>query len=324
MQRWIWEKLMRLLCLMALVGWVTVAAATAGVELHDGDGKVRVVVGGELFAEYRYQGVARPFLYPIVGPGGTGLTRNWPMQQTTNEPTDHVHHKGLWFAHGNVNGVDCWSEQKAFGRTVHAEFLELRGGATGGVIRERCNWVGPDGRALCSDERTIRFQPHTAVRVVDFEITLIASQGPVTFGDTKEGTLAIRLPATMSVTGPDAQGHIVTSAGLRDAAAWGSRAEWVDYHGPVDGKVAGVAIFDAPQNPRHPTTWHVREYGLFAANPFGLHAFQKDSPAGAGDLKLAAGERVTFRYRFVFHAGDEVEGGIAGRYREFAETKPKP
>ena len=303
-----------------VLGSVTAVAAAEGVVLKDAGGKVRVEIGGELFTEYHYQDVARPYLYPLIGPGGAGMTRNWPMQPATNEPSDHVHHKGLWYAHGSVNGVDCWSEQKAFGKTVHEKFLELGGG----VIRERCNWVDHEGKVLCSDERTLRFQAQPDVRIVDFAITLIASQGPVTFGDTKEGSMAIRLPATLSVKGQGAQGHIVTSAGQRDVAAWGTAAEWVDYHGPVDGKVVGVAIFDAPQNPRHPTTWHVRDYGLFAANPFGLHDFKKSAPKGAGDLKLAAGERATFRYRFVFHTGDEQAGKVAARYREFAETPVKP
>ncbi len=299
--------------MVLLVGGVTAVAAADEVVFTDAGGKVRVEIGGKLFTEYHYQDVARPYFYPIMGPGEVGLTRNWPLQQTTNEPTDHIHHKGLWYAHGSVNGVDCWSEQKAFGRTVHEKFL----GMSGSALRERCNWVDHDGKLLCSDERTIRFHADGDVRMLDFEITLIASQGPVTFGDTKEGSMAIRLPATMSVKGKGAQGHILSSAGERDVAAWGKPAGWVDYVGPVGGKVLGVAIFDAPQNPRHPTTWHVRDYGLFAANPFGLHDFDKNKPKGAGDLKLAAGERATFRYRFVFHTGDEKAGRVAERYQEF-------
>ena len=306
--------LMGLLAVVLLAGCAT--KAPNAVTLTDAGGKIRVEIGGALFTEYHYQDVARPYLYPIIGPGGVGMTRNWPMRQTTNEPTDHIHHKGLWYAHGSVNGVDCWSEQKAFGKTFHEKFIEL--GAN--VIRERCQWVDHAGRALCSDERTIRFRQQGDVRLIDFEITLIASHGAVTFGDTKEGSMAIRLPGTMSVKGKDAQGHIVTSAGLRDADAWGKPAEWVDYYGPVAGRVVGVAIFDAPQNPRHPTTWHVRDYGLFAANPFGLHDFEKGQPTGAGDFKLAAGERTTFRYRFVFHSGDEKAGHVAERYREFANA----
>jgi len=45
-------------------------------------------------------------------------------------------------------------------------------------------------------------------------------------------------------------------------------ADWCDYYGSIGGKTVGIAMFDHPSNPRHPTTWHVRDYGLFAANPF--------------------------------------------------------
>jgi hypothetical protein len=81
----------------------------------------------------------------------------------------------------------------------------------------------------------------------------------------------------------------------------------------------GVAIFDHPQNPRHPTHWHVRDYGLFAANPFGIHDFEK-KPAGTGDFKVAAGESVTWRYRFYFHRGDDKEANVAERYAEYLKA----
>ena len=102
---------------------------------------------------------------------------------------------------------------------------------------------------------------------MDFEITLKASNGELTFGDTKEGTMAVRLAETMRLKGKAGQGHIVNSAGVRDGQTWGKRAEWCDYYGPVEGRTVGIAIFDHPKNPRHPTWWHVRDYGLFAANP---------------------------------------------------------
>ena len=253
-------------------------------------------------------------------PAGTPMTRDWPMVKTTNEPTDHVHHKGLWFAHGDINGVDFWSEQKAFGKTVHQKFIELRSGKDEGVISSLNSWIAPSGTVICTDERTLRFHADKDVRMIDYEITLIASHGDLKLGDTKEGTMAIRLPATMSVSGPNAHGHILTSEGARDGATWGKRAKWVDYTGPVNGKPVGVALFDSPQNPRYPTWWHVRTYGLFAANPLGEHYFDK-KPAGAGDLKIAAGERITFRYRFVFHSGGENAAQIEKRYQDYASPK---
>ena len=294
------------------------AAAGEGVVVKEADGKVRVEIDGALFTEYHYREVARPFLYPIIGPDGAAMTRDWPMVKTTNEPTDHVHHKGLWFAHGDLNGIDFWSEQKAFGKTSHQKFLELKSGKEAGVIRSLNAWLAPSGTVVCTDERAIRIHADKETRMIDYEVTLIASHGTLRVGDTKEGTMAIRLPATLSVKGTNGPGRIVTSEGARDGSAWGKRAKWVDYSGPVNERLAGVAIFDHPQNPSHPTWWHVRTYGLFAANPFGVHHFEK-KPAGTGDLRLAAGERVTFRYRFVFHAGDDRQAGIARRYEAYCK-----
>ena len=62
----------------------------------------------------------------------------------------------------------------------------------------------------------------------------------------------------------------------------------------------------------------MRDYGLFAANPFGIHDFEK-KPAGTGDLEVAAGQSVTWRYRFYFHRGDEQEAKVAERYAEYAQ-----
>jgi hypothetical protein len=121
----------------------------------------------------------------------------------------------------------------------------------------------------------------------------------------------------MKARGEAAQGHIINSEGQTDGATWGKRAAWCDYYGPVNGAVVGVAIFDHPDNPRHPTWWHVRDYGLFAVNPFGIHDFEK-KPAGTGNLVIPAGQSVTFKYRFYFHQGDDKQGKVAERYHEYA------
>jgi hypothetical protein len=155
----------------------------------------------------------------------------------------------------------------------------------------------------------------------DFEIVIHASNGDVTFGDTKEGTMAVRLAETMRLKGKVGHGHIVESNGKRDEETWGKRADWCDYSGPVDGKTVGIAMFDNPQNPRYPTWWHVRDYGLFAANPFGQHDFESLPDKTAGDLKIAAGKSVTFRYRFYIHKGDEAQAKVAEKYQEYLKSK---
>ena len=293
----------------------------AGVQISRLEDRLRVEINGELFTEYYFKDVPRPYCYPLIGPGNLAMTRNWPMKDTPGEEHDHKHHRSLWFAHGAINGQDFWSEQKAFGKTVHEAFLEVKSGQDAGVIKSRNKWVAADGTVVCTDERTLRiYNPGGAnERLLDFDITLFASNGDLTFGDTKEGTMAVRLAETMRLKGGLGKGHIVNSAGVRDGQTWGKRADWCDYYGPVEGKTVGIAIFDHPQNARHPTWWHVRDYGLFAANPFGQHDFENLPDKTAGNLTVPAGKSVTFRYRFYLHEGDEQQAKVAERYKEYVK-----
>ena len=297
--------------------------AQQGVQISKLADRLRIEIDGQLFTEYFFKDVPRPYCYPVIGPGDSPMTRNWPMKTTPDEEHDHPHHRSLWFAHGSINGHDFWSEEKGFGKTVHEEFTEIKSGKDSGVIKSRNKWVTREGTVVCTDDRMLRvYEPKNAAeRIFDFEITLHASNGPLVFGDTKEGTMAMRLAETMRLKGPVGHGHIVNSAGIRDDETWGKRADWCDYYGPVNGKTVGVAIFDHPQNPRHPTWWHVRDYGLFAANPFGQHDFEKLSNKTAGNLNVPAGGDLTFRYRFYLHEGDEKQAHVAELYQEYVTAK---
>lgn len=319
--------------LFLLVGAVAVQAAQGedidlpllanGVTISEEGDVVRVQVHGRLFTEYHFRNVPRPYFYPVLGPGDVPMTRHWPLKDVPGEEHDHPHHRSLWFTHGDVNGVDFWSETAKAGSIVHDKFAEIKSGLTSGQIRSANKWIAPDGKLICTDERLFRVYSMADARLFDFEITLHASQGELVFGDTKEGTMAIRLAESMRLVRDKkpAHGHIVNSAGIRDGEAWGKRATWVDYYGPVERRILGVAIFDHPENPRHPTWWHVRDYGLFAANPFGIHDFEK-KPEGAGKLVVPAGRSVTFRYRFYLHEGNEREAQVAARYQEYILGKP--
>ena len=72
-----------------------------------------------------------------------------------------------------------------------------------------------------------------------------------------------------------------------------------------------------PKSFRYPTTWHVRTYGLFAANPFGLRDFTKG--ASEGTHKMEAGETMTLRYRVLVHGGDEKAGKIAEAFETYSK-----
>ena len=311
-QRQVWDQM--LAKAQASVGG---AAPKGGVSIEESADKLTVNLDGKLFTEYRFKEQFRPFFYPVIGPTGVPVIRHWPIKDINpDEAKDHPHHKSLWFTHGAVNGVDFWSDNK--GKIVHDKFLEVSSGPKVGVIKSQNKWVAPDGTTTCTDTRTHRFCNTPDGPMMDFEVTIHASNGDLVFGDTKEGSMAIRLAPTMQMKGKVGKGHIINSEDQTDGKTWGKRATWCDYYGPVKGEVVGVAIFDHPDNPRHPTWWHVRDYGLFAVNPFGIHDFE-NKPAGTGDLVIPAGQSVTFKYRFFFHKGDEKQGKVAEHYRDYAQ-----
>jgi hypothetical protein len=276
-----------------------------------------VKIHGKLFTEYLTRSGAKPILWPILGPTGKPMTRAFPMGEAPNEKKDHIHQRSLWFTHGSVNGVSFWDEMGKHGTIAHRKFAKIASGPEAVIVAEN-DWLGPDGTKICEDRRTLTFGIAGATRWIDFDITLTASNGPVKFGDTKEGTMGIRVAETLKVDAKKG-GKIVNSEGLTDAAAWGKRAAWVDYHGPVDGEIVGIAVLNHPASFRFPTYWHVRTYGLFAANPFGV----KDFTGGKGDgtFTLEDGKSIHLRYRFLFHQGDEKEGKVAEAFAEYAKTK---
>src|SRR5690242_3803548 len=164
-----------------------------GVQITKLPDRLRIEINGQSFTEYLFKDVPRPYFYPILGPDNLAMTRNWPMKDTPDEEHDHPHHRSLWFTHGSVNGKDFWSEEKSFGKVVHEAFAEVKAGKNFGLIKSKDNWIAADGTIVCTDDRTFRiYNPGTAnERVFDFEVTLHASHGALTLGDTKEGTMAI-------------------------------------------------------------------------------------------------------------------------------------
>ncbi len=325
-------RLLPLLAAALLAPLVSSLVAAPAAKVTRSDDRVRVELGGQLFTEYLFKGAPRPYFYPVLAADGTRLNRDFPMKKDTpGEELDHPHHRSLWFTHGDVNGFDFWAEANGPKQgTIINESVKASASGSTATIESRNRWVNASGAVQCTDETTVRLSAVADGRQIDYEVTLKApADKPVVFGDTKEGSMAMRVaqwmtpPHTFQKKKTDTQGTIVNAEGIRDGATWSKKSTWVDYQGPKDGKVYGVAMFDHPKNPRHPTWWHVRDYGLFAANPFGKHDFEKEfkSDPKAGALTIPAGGSVTFRWRIYFHMGDEKTAKIAEHYQAYAAGK---
>jgi len=292
------------------------------VRFQKQDDRVDVTLDGKPFTSYIFSGYAKPILYPVIGPDGVPMTRSFPVEKgVEGEANDHPHHESLWFTHDEVNGVDFWAHKPDDeGRTPRIVQKSMPVCEDGVILTDNA-WTAPDGQVVLTDTRRYVFAGDADQRTIDIQVVLHASEGDVHFGDTKEGTMAIRVRTPLQLKDSSgstgAAGHIRTSEGLTDAEAWGKRARWVDYFGEVEGAAVGVAIFDHPENLRHPARWHARDYGLFTANPFGVKHFTGND-SEPGGYTLPAGEDLTLRYRFVFHGGDVDVGVLDSQWKAWA------
>lgn len=309
-------------------GFLLSSVSWAQVHFKESPGRVEVEIDGKPFTTlYHGEGSPKPYLHPLRAASGTIVTRGYPMEDIRGEQRDHPHHRGLWFTHGEVNGLDFWANEQSAGRPRGGlvDTVNVHTGP-GGLISGTFLWKTPGGLPILREERTMRFHAGSPNRLVDFDVKFTALAEEVHFGDTKEGTFAIRLATPLEEQHARAQG--VPRTGKITAAngktgeknLWGKRSPWLDYSGSIEGEKLGVAIFDHPSNPKHPTYWHVRSYGLFAANIFGEHHFYSDAKRD-GSITLKSGQSLRFQYRVVIHPGDVKSADVAGLYQKYVSSQ---
>jgi hypothetical protein len=313
--------------------------------------RVDVLVDGRPFTSYIWpERLAKPVFYPVRTARGTVVTRGFPIEPRPGERADHPHQVGFWLTFGDVNGVDFWGTSEAIepqerakmGVIRHREVAAARGGAGRGELSVRLDWVMPGGTIALEEKTRFVFHASRTSRTIDRLTTLTATREEVTFGDTKEGMLGLRVargleqPSNEPEVFVDASGRATTvpvldnagvtgvytsSGGLKGDAVWGTRARWVALSGRVGGEDVVLLMLDHPKNPGHPTHWHARGYGLFAANPFGRKAFtggrEKESP-----YTLNPADSAEFRHRLLILPGPLSAEKAEAAWRAFAVEVP--
>lgn len=326
------SKLGAILTLAAVIAAAGAAQANAQepVALKRRKYAIDVLVGGKPFTTYYFDPAeAKPYFQPLRSARGTVVTRGFPIGNEI--PTAHVHDPNLephqrpmYFAHGDIDGISFWAEKVflpfyghvnyGFGRTVINKLEAAKSAGDSGEITASFNLEGPGRRILAEETQSYVIRGGPDTRTIDCQFVILADHDPVKMGDTKEGTFAIRVAKALN----SPPGTMVNSnGGVGEKQIWGKRANWVDYYGRVNGEEVGIAIFDSPKSFRHPTYWHARAYGLFAANPFGIREFTND-PRQDGSYTIPAGKSLTFRYRVLIHHGTESQADVAARYRQYA------
>lgn len=247
----------------------------------------------------------KPFFYPLMN-RGVNMLRGWPMEPRPGEATDHPHHTGMYFAFGEVNGREYWS------KLPHAlKKVERSAGHAFAQVVAETAW-GED----LTETYDVRILTDGNDVVADWTITLTASNGPVVFAKdmkmAKEGAMVCRVSKELSLAKGDAPDMISDAKGNRgEKATREAAAPWVDYTGTIDGKKVGLAMMNHPTSWRYPSDWHVRAYGLFAANPWILK----------GENTLQKGESLTLKWRVYAHDGDAAAGKVADVFAGYANAQ---
>jgi hypothetical protein len=303
---------------------------------------VDFLVGDELATRYHTAGFAKPIFWPINAPGQVPLTRAWPMDTSNpKESADHPHQKSAWFCHGDVipeghelknkikgvDGVDFWSEAAGAGKIICVKVEEPKTGKDMARVVTQNEWRTADGVKILDETRIISFHQLTGegkkARLIVLDIDLLAGTYPITFGDTKEGSMGIRINDQLA-TGKNLpnKGKLENAEGkVSEKEVWGKISAWCDYSGPIDGKLVGLTIFSDPKN-NPPACWHSRGYGLMAANPFGrIKAAFPDMKGKTELFRLAKGEHLRLRYGILAHEGDVASGRVAEMYQRFVQLR---
>ncbi len=282
------------------------------------DHRLDVQDDGRLVTTYHFGPQApKPYLFPLLGPAGRGLTRLGHPHDPTGS---HSHHHSVWSGFRGVNGENFWEEVRG-GRLIHQSFSILEDGPVRARFVADVRWESRAGKAVLLEEREVSVHPSAVVqsarirpgqaagaRLLDFRLRYRGADGrAVALDRTSFGFLAVRVAKSMGVF--DGGGVIRNSeGGLNEPGIFWKPARWCDYSGPITAtEWNGIGFLDHPENPHHPTSWHVRPDGWMGA-AIATHA----------GLTIPAGKVLELYYRFFLHAGDALEANTEAAWHDFA------
>jgi hypothetical protein len=292
--------------LLGAAGLSVVSARTRGrVTLVDTKGeKIAFTADGRPLFEYRYS-AARPktYIHPLYGPNGAPVT--------IDSPPDHVHHRGVMLAWSDIKGVDFWGEDNPgppHGQIVHQRFESAS--EKSAAVTAVNHWIAR-GEVLLIERQTVR-APAQAADVVrlEWESELRPAAGPITLSAAKHPYDGLGIRFVRSMDG----GRVLNSNGTATIEqANGEPAKWATYSGALEnGDTCGVAVFDDPRNPRHPTPFFVMN------KPFG---YLSAAPTFRDPLPLDAGQSVRFRWAIVTYLGAPERARLDRLYQNWLEER---
>ena len=333
MQNAAWQTLMLRGTEWAAIGKVTIPIpdelattsnqARAGYRWRQTETLLALLKDGRIVWRFTHdKSRGKPFFDPVCLTDGTQLT--W------DRPPDHPWHHGLWFSWKYINGLSYWDENRETGLSAgRNELVAVKAvphGDHSAKIEMTISYHPPDKPVVLTETRVINITaPDNDGRYrMDWTATFTAGGEDVVLGRTAipgepQGRawggyagLSVRIAKGIS------QWQVINSEGEKDMQAHGKRARWMDFSGQTgDGKAAGIAVFDHPQNLRHPSPWYVT---VDAKVPFGYF-----SPAVLFNkpYMLRAGRSFTLKYRVLVHPGQMGRDSLETEARSFGPIQDR-
>jgi hypothetical protein len=238
------------------------AIAENSMSITTGEDAVSINAGSKLLLRYPYHNVPfKPYVKKLFSPAAVNILRDAPV--------DHHHHHALMFA-VKVNGVNFWEESPTAGRQLHKSFTDVKTDTKTDVendkrrdtckasFTEQIDWITSKKELLLKEQRAIDVCQGT-----DLGATLLTWQSEFELPEGTESAtltgshyhgLGVRFIKSMDLTGTHLNADNKPGTVFRGDERL-LRSKWCAYTANADGKPVTVAMFDHPQNPRHPATF---------------------------------------------------------------------
>lgn len=276
------------------------------------ESRLHIRIDERPFATYVWEDrqILRPYFTAVHAPNGRQITRSHPPVSGKDAVDHATMHPGIWLAFGDISGADFWRNKASVQHVAFVEKPATNKAIGRFVVRNRYT---TGERFLCEEVCTIAVRSRPGATLLDWTSEF---RGPEEFffGDQEEMGLGIRLATPLTVKNG---GQILNSAGLKnEKQVWGKPSQWCDYSGTIDGSALGLCLMPHPENFRR-SWFHVRDYGLLVANPFGQNAFTRGEKSR---IAVRKGDKLRLRFGILVHAG-EVD--LPKAYREWLAEEPK-
>ena len=282
------------------------------------DSSLALLNNGRIIWQFNFdKKQGKPYFHPVCLTDGTELT--W------RRPPDHPWHYGLWFSWKYINGLNYWEEDRktglSQGRTEITSIEVKPHDDYSAQIAMQLSYHPPGQPAVLTESCRIRIgKPDKDGRYrIDWISLFTAGAGNVLLDRTpitgeKDGKswggyagLSVRLAKNVT------NWHLTDSEGRKDLQAHGKKARWMNFGGrAAESKDFSIAVFDHPDNLRHPSPGFVI---MDPKVPFGYF-----SPALLFNkpYTLPAGKSFSLKYRILIHPGQAQKNLLEAEWKSFS------